>query len=152
MNLTVTDMDYATGYIFDSIEHSMYDLCEVVVASMSYPVVFTPVTIHDRSERFSDGGIAKNFAIDIHGQGTDVIGFKAYLDAASTYEPYKGFTGYLMRIIEVMMDSISKESIEDAPLAEVVELYDASKTMDLSMDEDEIRRLIKTGYRQAKKH
>lgn len=124
------------------------DLYKAVRASMSIPLVFTPVKID--GDRHIDGGIAANFPLDIYGDSENVIGlnFMASPKKRKTRQwGVKALIGYILNVVDIFINAASKEYIDDAPQARIFNLPTVQDGLDFFMSEEDVDLMISEGYK-----
>lgn len=131
-------------------------LSKAVRASMSIPLVFSPVIID--GDRHIDGGVAANFPIDIFGNEENVIGLNFVEKAVKTKKKaggIKGLIGYILDIVDIFISAASKEYKDDAPNAKIFNLPVVQSGFDFFMSEEDVILMLESGYEamdQALKH
>jgi len=151
-NIATVNLDHVGNW---GVHHMIYspehtpemDLAKAVRASISIPFVFRPVRIN--GHRHIDGGVAASFPLDIYGTGEDVIGFQIRPWSAPA-KPASLFD-YATDVISIMMDALSREHIEDAIFARMIQLDHKGGALNFQMNREEALDLFNAGYAQAKK-
>ena len=147
--ITACNFDTEELRVFDSEKDKMADLVKVVRASISIPIVFTPVEIG--KDLYVDGGVQRNFAIDLFGNTEKSVGL--YFSEKKGRKPrpkgMKALGGYISRIIDMLISAKTKDDIEDASRATVIPLRSNISSVDFSLSKEEIRKMIKSGYDQT---
>lgn len=126
------------------------DLSKAVRASMSIPIVFSPVIIN--GDRHVDGGLGANFPVDIFGQDEKVIGLHfggGEVNRSKKPKGMFGLPGYMLDMIDIMMSSTTREYIEDVPNAKIFRLKTDVNTLDFFISIDDVNKMIEEGYNQV---
>lgn len=146
LHVITTNVDSQKICIFSSSKTPLMSVSRAVRASLSVPIVFTPVKIDDNLH--VDGGIMANFFLDIFGKGDDVIGlkFKAVADQKGSKTKVKGFIDFLLRIIDSLIQGSTNEHIEDAIFARTILLESKHSGTNYKMTEADADDMIKEGY------
>lgn len=144
-NIVVTNIDRGRQEVFSS-ENPYQDIefSKIVTASACFPFAFTCVKIG--KDRYADGGISENFAIDFFHPSAKVIGVHAGR-IEQNFSKIDSIIHYPLRMVSIMMAKINQQNIEDAGLAFVVELDGFYNNMNLMINRREAKNLIDSGYR-----
>ncbi|MFR9166078.1 MAG: patatin-like phospholipase family protein [Dysgonomonas sp.] len=137
--IVATDIENGVSTTFSSGE-----LIPAVIASCSYPIVFSPMEIN--GVHYSDGGLFKNFPVSvIRGECEKVIGVNV---SPLTVQKYKNS---LLYIIERSFHYMSiSNTLLDRELCDI--LIESTKVSKFSMFSlDHVQEIYDIGYKTAKK-
>lgn len=137
LRVVATNIEYGVSTVFDS-----GPLIPAVVASCSYPVVFTPVEID--GAHYVDGGVFKNFPVSvIRGECEKVIGVNV---SPLTVQKYKNS---LLYVVERSFHYMSlANTLEDRLMCDVlIESTKVSKFSTFTLDH--IDEILDIGYKVA---
>lgn len=139
MKVVATDIEHGEAVIFES-----GPIIPVIVASCTYPIVFTPIEIN--GIHYVDGGLFKNFPVSIIRQECDtIIGVNV---SPLTIQRYKNS---LLYIVERSFHYMSTaNTMEDRLLCDIlIESSRVSKFASFSLDH--IDEIYEIGYKTAKR-
>lgn len=119
------------------------DLPLLVRASMSLPLVFDMVEI--AGEWHVDGGLGANFPLDIFGNGQGVIGVRPKAQDPSQVVTFKNHLDVAIACLNGLIESTSREHVEDALYARVIAVQSKHSGLDFGMDEKDVEDMIAEG-------
>jgi predicted acylesterase/phospholipase RssA len=122
------------------------DLPLTVRASMSLPFVFDPVLI--AGEMHVDGGIGANFPLDVYGVD-HVLGLRFAGKDPARYHRVASKLDMGLALIDGLIESTTREHVEDAMWASTITLDTTNSGMDFGMGRQEIQAMVAEGEHQA---
>lgn len=145
--------------IFYGIDPMEFEIAKAVVMSISMPIVFKPSVIKYGSGKESliiDGGILSNYPIwifDVKGiPRWPTLGFKFEKNADENKPKKKrnDFMGYIMDIIEAVIDNYDESYISDKDIVRTISIPTGGvKTTDFGISKHKSRELYELGYKSA---
>lgn len=148
--VVTVNFDLEKEEIFATASDPEVNVWRAVAGSMAIPAVFPPVSIN--GDWHIDGGIMRNFAIDLFGDTEQTIGFYFKDDGGKRKPRPKGWKKvaiFLARVIDLLIGAKTKDDIEDAPHARAIPLKTKVGGLDFSFTPEEVDAMIKEGYDQA---
>lgn len=144
LNIIATKLGQRDSFIFNKTNTPKVLIADAIRASLSIPILFDVYELD--GNKFIDGGITNNFAIDYFQDNTIGIRIK------STYDKVKVPTNpieYLFEIIQLLMESTEKEHIEDAIYNQIITIETDKNGLSFDHSPSEINYMIKQGYDQV---
>ncbi len=145
-HLVATNFDTETKVVFSTKTHPNLSIARAARASISIPIVFTPVTID--GQWYQDGGIFSNFAIDFFGDDPDVIGLQFGEPDPKPQPRPKGLKGaftYIARTIGMLI----KAQVDTSNKANIIYLQTKTDGLDFFLDPKQVSAMIQEGYNAA---
>ena len=138
-----------TVTVWSSRRHPDQSLPLVTAASMSIPFVFQQVLIN--GDDHVDGGLLKNFAIDVFGDDRNVVGLTFSGKLASEkeipwYRPVSRLVNRGLRLLDLVLVRNVREDIEDAKYATSIHVTTSIGGLDFKMTDEKITQMIQDGY------
>lgn len=140
--------------IFGTKETPKSDIAKAVRASMSLPIIFTPVLYNN--DRYIDGGVTASMPLDVYGEDAhDVIGLKILpiknegannLKIPFLFKPFKDLILFTVKILEIVKDAFLQEYIDDAKGAKIIDLKTRHSGLNFSLTKEDILDMIEEGY------
>jgi NTE family protein len=152
LHITATNFDLGVIQIFSSVQQTDLDTARAVMSSMAAPLVFVPEIID--GDMFIDGGVAKNFPVDLFKASPHPTIGIYFVEKKKRYPRPRGLFklfSYISRIISIMINSSATEDIQDAPSAKLLPIKSDIDSFDFNVSTEEVQRMIKSGYSQADK-
>jgi NTE family protein len=150
LHIVTTNIERKAPRIFSSKTDPGASVAKAVRASMGIPGVFAPTVIED--EKYVDGGVVMNYALDLFGAGQDVIGLRFGSDypgddyKSAPRSPIKSVPQYIMANIDAMIEASSHEHMDDAIYARTIFLKSKFKSLNLLFSEKDSDEMLKEGY------
>ena len=153
-HIVTTNLERKAARVFSTVSDPDMSLAKAVRASISIPGVFTPIRIDD--ELYVDGGMTANYLLDIFGTGEDVIGLR--FGSASTHTEYskatkvkkiKSVADYISANIDSMLESTTREHIEDAMFARTIMLETTHGGLNFGMTDADCDSMISEGWKST---
>jgi predicted acylesterase/phospholipase RssA len=119
------------------------DLPRAVRASMSLPFVFDPVPI--AGELHVDGGIGANFPLDIYGAEQATLGLRFRPQNPQKFRKVESKLEMAETLIDGLIESCTREHVEDAMWAKTMLLDTTNSGMDFGMSLAEIDVMVAEG-------
>ena len=117
--------------------------------SLSLPG-FDPVEF--QGDLYMDGGIAANFPLDLFGDGEDVIGLRfRSKPSPKPLSKASSRTEVLMAIMDTMLESTTREHVEDAVFARQILLDTEGGSLDFDLEIEGAIGLWRDGYTSVKR-
>lgn len=131
------------------------DFAPLIMASMALPIIFDGRRLrmkeHDGVERdqgfFADGGIGRNFAVDLFGRGRDVIGVRFV--PSTSKRIIRSFVDVAAASIDGMIEAATREHLDDATYAQTITIADDSPLTDFNITPERADALIDLGRRSV---
>jgi NTE family protein len=151
LHITATNFDNESLEIFSTTTHPTLEVYRACRASISIPLYFVPEVIN--GDLYVDGGIKANFAIDYFGNNADVVGlyFKDKPGRKPRPRGIKGLVQFIVRIINILINSKTEDDIEDAKNTNFISLYSDVDGLDFSFTDKQVTQMIKEGYETVDK-
>lgn len=146
--------DERSAVVWSTEETPEQDLAQATAASMAIPFVFEQVLIDGQDH--VDGGLLKNFAVDVFGDADNVIGltFSGRLgqyEEAPWYRPVSRLVNRFLRLLDLVMVQNVREDIEDASNATTILLKTSVGGLDFNIDNKKIDTMIQDGWEAVDK-
>lgn len=146
--VTATNFDTEQTEIFHTTHNPNMEVAKAVRASMSIPIMFTPV--EHMGSLYVDGGVKYNFPIDYFKDEGDVVGLYFTDDIKTTRQPrpsgIKAIAEFISRIISMLIIAKTVDDIGDSPNANIIPLTSTANGLDFSFKPEEVNKMIREGY------
>jgi len=124
----------------------LHTLGEVVAASSAVPFYFQRIQ-WEGAGFLIDGGLLKNYPIDVLDQQRDVVGLHIHRSRPKTYVASKNIVEFVKHLATTVVESIEREHVEDAHWAKTIPiLVDGFSPLDFDMTKSQKSRLVDIGY------
>lgn len=157
INILATDINTGRSYVFNPESTPNAKVKDAVRASCAFPFVLTPVKAHT-GELLLDGGLTNNMPVNMFPphltkrENTKTLGINVITkDSSEYFTEVKGILKIGWRLINIMMESLSRAHIRTADLqydAETlhVDVTGISSIFDQDMTDKEKAKLKEAGY------
>ena len=144
LNIVVSRLGSREPIYLNKKNNPKMKISDAVRASISIPILFDVFTLEEN--KYIDGGILNNFAIDYFKGETIGVRIK------STYDKPKvpqNMIEYLQEVLAMLMEATENEHIEDAIYNKVITINTDKNGLSFDHSPTEINYMIKQGYEQT---
>lgn len=144
LNIVVSKLGSREPIYLNKKNNPKMKINDAIRASISIPILFDVFVLE--GDKYVDGGLLNNFAIDYFRNNTIGIRIK------STYDKAKIPTNpieYLQEILAMLMEAVENEHIEDAIYNQVITINTDRNGLSFNHSPTEINWMIKQGYEQT---
>jgi hypothetical protein len=146
LKITATCLNDGNLRWFDHEKTPDMPVSKAVRISSSFPIAFTPVTW--KGETFIDGGCLRNLPVNAF---PGIPGIALDLDQKQTREWSLSFTGFVGRIIDVIVNAANRTHYN--PLVKTIKIDTGTvETLDFGLGEEQKELLYDSGYNAIAKH
>lgn len=127
-------------------------LAEAMTISSSLPFYFgyrdVRSTTHGRMMKLTDGGLIKNYPIDLFEvSDKPLVGLWVRSESKTENPKTWGTVRYLNHVLNASLDALSREHIEDAHWAKTVPIIvEGVSAVDFSLTKEQKKKIISTGF------
>lgn len=123
-----------------------HTLGEVVAASSAVPFYFQRIQ-WENAGFLLDGGLLKNYPIDVLDEQREVLGLHIHRSRPKTYVGSSNMIDFIKHLVTTVVESIEREHVEDAHWAKTIPIIvDGFSPLDFDMTKSQKSRLVDIGY------